>query len=110
MSFVKKLLNISEHFVCLHYNNFKDLIPNVYGRKQKQIELHVLPTLWSLLNLVKGNTTSNSSASALNAAIGKLASRLHEQMGDQLIDKAANSSSVSAHNLDVLKDLLEATY
>ena len=67
----------------------KDLMPHVYTRKQKQVELHVLPTLWSLLNSVKGNSSS-SGASSLNAAVTKIVQSVYEQMGEQLIDRASN--------------------
>ncbi len=80
-------------------------MPHVYARKQKQVELHVLPALWSLLNSVKGNSTS-SGVSSLNAAITKLVQSVYEQMGEQLIDRAANSSSVSSRNLELLKELI----
>ncbi len=90
-----------------YYNfNIKDLIPLVYSRKQKQIELHVLPTLWSLLNQVKGNSTNFNSSSSLNAAITRLVQNLFEQMGEQLIDRASNSSAVSGRNLELLKELV----
>ena len=86
----------------------KDLIPLVYSRKQKQIELHVLPTLWSLLNQVKGNSTNFNSSSSLNAAITRLVQNLYEQMGEQLIDRASNSSAVSGRNLELLKELVSS--
>ncbi len=80
-----------------------DLISNVYSRKQKQIELHVLPTIWSLLNSIKGNN-----GSALTASFIRLAQTLYEQMGELFIERAANSSSVPARNLELLKELLNA--
>ena len=89
-------------------NKKKDLIPLVYSRKQKQIELHVLPTLWSLLNQVKGNSTNFNSSSSLNAAITRLVQNLYEQMGEQLIDRASNSSAVSGRNLELLKELVSS--
>ena len=82
------------------------MIPHVYSRKQKQVELHVLPTLWSLLNSIKGNTLISSSTS-LNGSVQKLALNLFEQMGDQLIERASNSSNVSARNLELLKELIK---
>jgi hypothetical protein len=84
---------------------FLDLIPHVYSRKQKQVELHVLPTLWSLLNSMKGNSSS-SSGTPLNHSVTKLIQNLYEQMGEQLIDRAANSSSVSSRNLELLRELV----
>lgn len=85
--------------------NLLDVISNVYSRKQKQIELHVLPTVWVLLNSIKGSTTS-SGANSLNASITKLVQSLYEQMGDQLIERASNSSAVPARNLEILKELI----
>ena len=96
--------------VCLNkdlkFFNFLilDLIPHVYSRKQKQVELHVLPTLWSLLNSIKGN--SSSSGTPLNHSITKLIQNLYEQMGEQLIERASNSSSVSSRNLELLRELI----
>lgn len=78
-----------------------DLIALTYSRKQKQVELHVLPAVWSLLNTVKGN-----SGSALTASVIKLVQYLYEQMGDTFIEKASASSNVPARNLDLLKELL----
>ena len=80
-----------------------DLIPLTYTRKQKQVELHVLPAVWSLLNNVKGNV-----GNSLTASVAKLVHNLYEQMGDHLIDKASSSSSVPTRNFDLLKDLLNA--
>lgn len=80
-----------------------DLIPLTYSRKQKQVELHVLPAVWSLLNNIKGNI-----GNALTASVVKLVQNLYEQMGDNLIDKASASSSVPTRNLDLLKQLLNA--
>ena len=78
-----------------------DLITHVYARKQKQVELHVLPAVWALLNTVKGNN-----GSALTGSFIKLAQNLYEQMGELFIERAANSSSVPARNLELLKELL----
>lgn len=80
-------------------------MPHVYSRKQKQIELHVLPTLWILLNSMKGNS-GTSGPNSLNSSVTKLVQNLYEQMGENLVDRAANSSAVSSRNLDLLKDLI----
>jgi hypothetical protein len=80
------------------------LIPHVYSKKQKQIELHVLPAVWSLLNLVKGSSLTPGSGT-LNSAVSKLVQNLHEHMGDVLFDRAASNSNVSANNLELLQDL-----
>jgi hypothetical protein len=80
-----------------------DLISLVYSRKQKQVELHVLPAIWSLLNTVKGNN-----GSALNASFIRLVQALYEQMGDVFIERASNSSSVPARNLELLKELISS--
>jgi hypothetical protein len=85
------------------------LIPILYPRKQKQVELHVLPCLWILLNSVKGNTNAtNSGASFLNSAVQKLAINMYEQMGEQLIEKATNNSNVTNRNLELLKEMLNS--
>ena len=85
-----------------------DLIPHVYQRKQKQVELHILPLLWSLLNPVKGGNSSSTTngVSALNVSVTRLVQSVYEQMGEQLIDRATNSSAVSARNLELLKELI----
>ncbi len=86
-----------------------DLIPHVYSRKQKQLELHVLPTLWGLLNVVKGSSVSQGSGS-LNASVARLVQSLYEQMGDVLIERASSNSHVPARNLELLRNLTtEAT-
>ncbi|CAF0703596.1 unnamed protein product [Brachionus calyciflorus] len=82
-----------------------DLVGRVFSRKQKQVEMHILPALWQLLNSVKGNTTS-SGVNSLNGSISSLVLSLYEQMGEQLIDKASNSSSVSSRNLELLKQMI----
>lgn len=75
----------------------------------------MLPALWQLLNIIKGGgagvTTmggsgGGSGANILNVAVSKLVKSLYEQMGEQLVDKAANSSSVPARNLELLKELI----
>jgi hypothetical protein len=71
------------------------------------VELHVLPCLWVLLNSVKGHATSSGSG-MMNSAIARLVNNLYEQMGDQLIDRAASSSNVSTRNLELLKEMLGA--
>jgi hypothetical protein len=76
----------------------------VYTKKQKQIELHVLPAMWSLLNLIKGSSSTHGS-STLNSAVARLVQNLYEQMGEMLFERAANNSNVSAKNLELLQDL-----
>jgi hypothetical protein len=80
-----------------------DLIGCTYPRKQKQVELHVLPCVWALLASVKGN-----SGSTLTAAFVRLAQNLYEHMGESLVEKAAASSSVPAASLQLLKEFLHA--
>ncbi|RMZ95708.1 hypothetical protein BpHYR1_050751 [Brachionus plicatilis] len=82
-----------------------DLVSKVYQRKQKQVDMHILPALWQILNLVKGNTMS-AGINSLNFSITKLVMSLYEQMGEQLIEKASNNSSVSTRNLETLKQIL----
>ncbi len=84
------------------------MIPFVYARKQKQLELHIIPTLWILLNSIKGNLTSNGGSSSLNNSIMKLVKMLYEQMGEQLVEKASNNSNVSSRNLEILRELISA--
>lgn len=85
-----------------------DLMPHVYQRKQKQVELHVLPLLWLLLNQIKGGNSSSTTngSSSLNIAVTRLIQSVYEQMGEYLLERASNSSSVSARNLELLKDLI----
>ena len=68
-----------------------------------------MPTLWSLLNSIKGNTTIVSSGTSLNGSVQKLAVNHFDQMGEQLIEKASNSSSVPSRNLELLKELINAS-
>lgn len=89
-------------------NSILDLIPHVYSRKQKQLELHVLPTLWGLLNIVKGSSVSQGSGS-LNASVARLVQSLYEQMGETLIERASNNSHVPARNLELLRNLTGET-
>lgn len=79
----------------------------MYQRKQKQVDLHILPALWQLLNSVKGNTLS-AGVNSMNFSITKLVMSLYEQMGEQLIEKASNNSSVSARNLETLKQIMNS--
>ena len=67
----------------------------------------MLPLLWSLLNSIKGNTVTNGTS--LNGSVQKLAVNLFDQMGEQLIERASNSSSVPARNLELLKELINAS-
>ena len=74
------------------------------------MELHVLPTLWSLLNIVKGSSVYQGSSGSLSTAVARLVQSLYEQMGEMLIDRAAVNSQVPARNLEILKNLtIEAT-
>ena len=79
----------------------------MYQRKQKQVDLHILPALWQLLNSIKGNTMS-AGVNSMNFSITKLVISLYEQMGELLIEKASNNSSVSARNLETLKQILNS--
>lgn len=81
------------------------MVAKVYQRKQKQVDMHILPALWQLLNLVKGSTMS-AGVNSLNFSITRLVMSLYEQMGDQLIEKASSNSSVSTRNLETLKQIL----
>lgn len=46
---------------------------------------------------------------SLNGSVQKLAVNLFDQMGEQLIERASNSSSVSSRNLELLKELINAS-
>ncbi|CAF0992802.1 unnamed protein product [Rotaria sordida] len=86
------------------------LVPRVCQRKPKQVELHLLPTYWKLLALLRGqNTTgiisSGGGSNSLNSSIHILTTALYTELGSVLLDKASSSSMVTPKNLQVLREL-----
>ena len=86
------------------------LVPPICQRKPKQLEIHLLPTFWKLLALLRGQNSTDISASAvssnqLNASIHALARALYVELGDVLIDRASSSSLVTPNHLHVLREL-----
>lgn len=86
------------------------LVPRVCQRKPKQVEIHLLPTYWKLLALLRGQnstaiTSSAGGSNSLNTSIHVLTTALYAQYGSVLIDKASSSSMVTPKNLQMLKDL-----
>ena len=85
-------------------------MPQVCQRKPKQVEIHLLPTYWKLLALLRGQTSMAISSSAggsnsLNASIHVLTTALYTELGSVLIDRASVSSSVTPKNLQLLREL-----
>ncbi|CAF4713645.1 unnamed protein product, partial [Rotaria sp. Silwood1] len=86
------------------------LVPRVCQRKPKQVEIHLLPTYWKLLALLRGqNTTgiisSGGGSNSLNSSIHVLTTALYTELGSILLDKASSSSMVTPKNLQVLREL-----
>ncbi|CAF4151263.1 unnamed protein product [Rotaria sp. Silwood2] len=86
------------------------LVPRVCQRKPKQVEIHLLPTYWKLLALLRGqNTTaiisSGGGSNSLNSSIHVLTTALYTELGSVLLDKASSSSMVTPKNLQVLREL-----
>jgi hypothetical protein len=87
----------------------------VYSRKQKQIELHILPLIWQSLSTLKVNSSATATAhqatitsgTHMNQAIIRLIHTMYQQMGSNFLEKASSSSSVSARNLEILKDIVQ---
>jgi hypothetical protein len=89
---------------------FLALVPQVCQRKPKQVEIHLLPTYWKLLALLRGQNSISISSSAggsnsLNASIHVLTTALYTELGSVLIDRASSSSSVTPKNLQLLREL-----
>ncbi|CAF1618650.1 unnamed protein product, partial [Adineta ricciae] len=86
------------------------LVPRVCQRKPKQVEIHLLPTYWKLLALLRGQnstviTSSAGGSNSLNSSIHTLTAALYAELGCVLLDKASSSSMVTPKNLQVLKEL-----
>lgn len=86
------------------------LVPRVCQRKPKQVEIHLLPTYWKLLALLRGQNTTNLILSAggsnsLNNSIHILTTALYTELGSVLLDKASSSSMVTPKNLQLLREL-----
>jgi hypothetical protein len=74
------------------------------------MEIHLLPTFWKLLSLLRGqNSTvifsSVGGANTLNSSIHTLAQALYIEPGDVLLDKAGASSAVTPANLQSLREI-----
>ncbi|CAF1150733.1 unnamed protein product [Rotaria sordida] len=87
-----------------------NLAPRVCQRKPKQVEIHLLPTYWKLLSLLRGQNSTAISSSAsgsnsLNSSIHVLTMALYTELGSILIEKASSSSLVTPQNLQVLREL-----
>ncbi|CAF4820808.1 unnamed protein product [Rotaria sp. Silwood1] len=87
-----------------------NLVPRVCQRKQKQVEIHLLPTYWKLLSLLRGQnsttiSTSASGSNSLNSSIHVLTMALYTELGSVLIEKASSSSLVTPQNLQLLREL-----
>jgi len=86
------------------------LVPQVCQRKPKQLEIHLLPTYWKLLSLLRGQNSTAISSSAggsnsLNSSIHVLTVTLYNELGASLIDRASTSSLVTPKNLQLLREL-----
>ncbi|CAF4120307.1 unnamed protein product, partial [Rotaria sp. Silwood2] len=87
-----------------------NVVPRVCQRKPKQVEIHLLPTYWKLLSLLRGqNSTaiasSASGSNSLNSSIHVLTTALYIELGSLLIEKASSSSLVTPQNLQLLREL-----
>ncbi|CAF0803502.1 unnamed protein product, partial [Didymodactylos carnosus] len=93
------------------------IVPKVCQRRQKQVEIHLLPTYWKLLALLRGQTstmlnntnttmtTSSAGVGNLNSSIHTLTTALYVELGSVLIEKASSSSAVAPKNLQLLREL-----
>lgn len=89
---------------------FIALVPRVCQRKPKQVELHLLPTYWKLLSLLRGQNSSGiissgGGSNTLNTSIHVLTTALYTELGSVLLDKASSSSMVTPKNLQLLREL-----
>jgi hypothetical protein len=85
-------------------------VPQVCQRKPKQVEIHLLPTYWKLLALLRGQnstaiTASAGGANSVNSAVHVITTALYTELGSTLLDKASSSSAVSPKNLQLLREL-----
>ena len=86
------------------------LVPRVCQRKPKQVEIHLLPTYWKLLALLRGQnstaiTSSAGGSNSLNSSIHVLTTALYAEFGSTLLDRASSSSMVTPKNLQMLREL-----
>ncbi|CAF0871745.1 unnamed protein product [Adineta ricciae] len=86
------------------------LVPQLCQRKPKQVEIHLLPTYWKLLSLLRGQnsttiTSSAGGANNLNSSVHVITTALYTELGTTLIDRASSSSSVTPKNLQLLREL-----
>ncbi|CAF0770441.1 unnamed protein product [Didymodactylos carnosus] len=93
------------------------IVPKVCQRRQKQVEIHLLPTYWKLLALLRGQssstlnnanttmTTSSAGVGNLNSSIHILTTALYTELGSVLIEKANASSAVAPKNVQLLREL-----
>lgn len=82
----------------------------VYPRKQKQVVLHVLPLLWHLLGSMNTSGAAVHGGSGdLRQATSLLASKLHDFMGQSLLEKASAEPSNTQRHLQMLQSLLEGS-
>ncbi len=84
---------------------FVDLVTQVYTRKPKQVYLHVSPLLWHLLG--SGAAAGGGGNALLRDATSGLIAALHSQMGADLMQSAAQNSSVTPRMKALLKDLID---
>ena len=85
-------------------------MPQLCQRKPKQVEIHLLPTYWKLLSLLRGQnsttiTSSAGGANNLNSSVHVITTALYTELGTTLIDRASSSSLVTPKNLQLLREL-----
>ncbi|BFZ12426.1 hypothetical protein BsWGS_15464 [Bradybaena similaris] len=86
------------------------LVERVYPRKQKQVVLHVLPLLWHLLGSMNTSGAAVHGGNGdLRQAISLLASKLHDFMGQSLLEKASAEPSNTQRHLQMLQSLLDGS-
>ncbi|CAG5117603.1 unnamed protein product, partial [Candidula unifasciata] len=86
------------------------LVERVYPRKQKQVVLHVLPLLWHLLGSMNTSGAAIHGGSGdLRQATSLLACKLHECMGQSLLEKASAEPTNTQRQLQMLQSLLEGS-
>ena len=86
------------------------IVPRICQRKPKQVEIHLLPTYWKLLALLRGQASTGirsfgGGSSSLNSSIHVLTTALYMELGSVLLDKASSSSMVTPKNLQLLREL-----
>ncbi|UJR15557.1 hypothetical protein I4U23_002496 [Adineta vaga] len=86
------------------------LVPQLCQRKPKQVEIHLLPTYWKLLSLLRGQnsttiTSSTGGSNNLNSSVHVITTALYTELGSTLIERASSSSSVAPKYLQLLREL-----